>query len=74
MAVVRPLITFLVFDIDNRLTALKSIIKKYKIGILYVKQGQQNENDMFSNNSNSNDYDQFLSLLGEKIQLKGWQK
>eukprot|EP01102_Stenamoeba_stenopodia_P020515 TRINITY_DN8023_c0_g1_i3.p1 TRINITY_DN8023_c0_g1~~TRINITY_DN8023_c0_g1_i3.p1 ORF type:complete len:968 (+),score=239.81 TRINITY_DN8023_c0_g1_i3:2187-5090(+) len=49
--------------------------RAYKIGILYCKDGQvQDENGIFSNTETSADYEEFLDWIGKKIELKGWDK
>jgi len=50
----------------------KLMTKGYKFGVLYCKQGQINEDDMFQNVSTSPEFEEFLLFLGEKIALKGW--
>ena len=47
------------------------VVKNYKIGVVYCKAGQTVETDMFSNQHGSEHFDRFLSLLGDKIELKG---
>eukprot|EP01091_Cochliopodium_minus_P011312 TRINITY_DN3170_c0_g2_i1.p1 TRINITY_DN3170_c0_g2~~TRINITY_DN3170_c0_g2_i1.p1 ORF type:complete len:810 (-),score=257.24 TRINITY_DN3170_c0_g2_i1:80-2509(-) len=49
-----------------------NVITKYKFGVLYWKEGQD-ENQAFSNNT-SEDFDEFVECLGNRIQLKGWEK
>jgi hypothetical protein len=63
-------------ELDRRLEELdrKSVSNKYKFGVLYVKEGQIDENDMFSNVSGSKDYEEFLSFIGDKIVLQGWNQ
>eukprot|EP01091_Cochliopodium_minus_P020200 TRINITY_DN8747_c0_g1_i1.p1 TRINITY_DN8747_c0_g1~~TRINITY_DN8747_c0_g1_i1.p1 ORF type:complete len:484 (-),score=118.23 TRINITY_DN8747_c0_g1_i1:28-1479(-) len=53
----------------------QNIVKNYKIGVLYWKEGQT-ENQAFSNlhESASQEYTSFLEFLGTKIELKGWDK
>lgn len=46
----------------------------FKFGVLYAKQGQTTDDEMFSNVKVSEDFERFLELLGDKIELKGWQK
>ena len=41
-----------------------------KIGVLYVKEGQNHEDEMFSNQSHSQQFEQFLQVLGDKVTLK----
>jgi hypothetical protein len=48
--------------------------RKFKFGVLLCKKGQTVEEEMFCNTSGSEDYERFLTLLGDKIQLKGWTK
>lgn len=67
-------------EIGNKMAEFErqGIVDKYKFGILYVKEGQTDENDMFSNgNPNSPpsaDFEEFLQFIGERITLKGWDK
>eukprot|EP01119_Soliformovum_irregulare_P011178 TRINITY_DN2782_c0_g2_i1.p1 TRINITY_DN2782_c0_g2~~TRINITY_DN2782_c0_g2_i1.p1 ORF type:complete len:1124 (-),score=330.52 TRINITY_DN2782_c0_g2_i1:6-3377(-) len=50
------------------------IIKNYKIGLLYVKAGQTDEDEMFANNEPSQQFEDFLNFLGQKVQLEGWDR
>jgi hypothetical protein len=64
----------------------KDIVKRYKIGLLYVKEGQTVEDDMFSNGrlnctlmkltqlvDMSKDLWEFLHFLGEVVDLQGFK-
>jgi RAP1 GTPase activating protein 1 len=44
----------------------------YKFGLLYVKEGQTTEEEMFSNTATSSRFEEFLSFLGSKVELKGF--
>uniref|UniRef100_A0A667YLG7 Si:ch1073-90m23.1 n=1 Tax=Myripristis murdjan TaxID=586833 RepID=A0A667YLG7_9TELE len=44
----------------------------FKFGILYQKDGQLTEEDILSNNEESEEFKEFLSILGETIQLQGF--
>ncbi|XP_067000028.2 GTPase-activating Rap/Ran-GAP domain-like protein 3 [Anabrus simplex] len=46
----------------------------FKFGILYAKPGQTSDDEMFSNEMGSAAFDRFISLLGGKVRLKGWDK
>ncbi|XP_055677387.1 GTPase-activating Rap/Ran-GAP domain-like protein 3 isoform X3 [Lutzomyia longipalpis] len=46
----------------------------FKFGVVYMKGGQKADDEMLSNESGSEDFDEFLGVLGEKIRLKGWQQ
>ncbi|KAF6203788.1 hypothetical protein GE061_002123 [Apolygus lucorum] len=46
----------------------------FKFGILCTKPGQVTDDEMLSNEVGSTDFERFLSLLGDKIRLKGWDK
>ena len=46
------------------------LVINFKFGVLYQKFGQTVEEELFSNNETSPEFDEFLSLLGEKIKLK----
>lgn len=45
-----------------------------KYGVLYIKPGQTKEDIIFSNSDESNLYLDFLSILGDRVPLKGWKK
>lgn len=49
--------------------SFKSLLK---IGLLYVKQGQTQENEYYSNVEGSANFDKFLDFIGTKIVLLGW--
>eukprot|EP01114_Cavostelium_apophysatum_P006256 TRINITY_DN174_c0_g3_i2.p1 TRINITY_DN174_c0_g3~~TRINITY_DN174_c0_g3_i2.p1 ORF type:complete len:932 (+),score=249.00 TRINITY_DN174_c0_g3_i2:1540-4335(+) len=51
----------------------KFIIKKYKFGVLYVKDGQTDENDIFANVKGSDEFEEFLQMLGKKVLLRGFK-
>ncbi|NXD39549.1 GARL3 protein, partial [Copsychus sechellarum] len=44
----------------------------FKFGVLYAKDGQLTDDEMFSNETGSESFQRFLHLLGETITLKGW--
>uniref|UniRef100_A0A3B4U8Y4 Si:ch1073-90m23.1 n=1 Tax=Seriola dumerili TaxID=41447 RepID=A0A3B4U8Y4_SERDU len=44
----------------------------FKFGVLYQKDGQFTEEDILSNNDESEEFKEFLSVLGETIQLQGF--
>jgi RAP1 GTPase activating protein 1 len=52
---------------------LRLMVKGYKYGILYAKEGQVEEEKMFCNNDPSPDFTEFLEFLADKIELKGWE-
>ncbi|GAM25494.1 hypothetical protein SAMD00019534_086690 [Acytostelium subglobosum LB1] len=47
---------------------------RFKFGVLYCRDGQTEENDLYGNNhdDSSRDYNDFLEVLGERVPLKGW--
>lgn len=47
---------------------------EYKFGVLYYKDGQTNEDDMFGNVDTSPEYEAFLQMLGQKVRLQGWKQ
>ncbi|KAL6056501.1 GTPase-activating Rap/Ran-GAP domain-like protein 3, partial [Balamuthia mandrillaris] len=47
---------------------------EFKFGVLYYRQGQVLEDDMFANVETSKEYEEFLELLGNKVELKGWNQ
>ncbi|KAM6975261.1 GTPase-activating Rap/Ran-GAP domain-like protein 3 isoform 3-T3 [Tautogolabrus adspersus] len=44
----------------------------FKFGVLFAKDGQLTDDEMFSNEMGSESFDKFLSLLGDSITLQGW--
>lgn len=55
----------------------QDIVTRYKFGLLYVREGQKDENEMFSNGGEdvpSEEFEEFLSFIGEKVKLEGWNK
>ncbi|KAH3745907.1 GTPaseactivating protein [Pelomyxa schiedti] len=54
----------------------RSCVRAYKIGVLWVKPNQIDENDIFSNleTDASPRYQEFLDFLGTKVTLEGWTK
>ncbi|RHZ89746.1 hypothetical protein Glove_11g52 [Diversispora epigaea] len=49
------------------------IQKSYKVGVLYCAPSQNMEEEWFSNTYASPEYDKFLNILGNEVQLKGWE-
>eukprot|EP01097_Dermamoeba_algensis_P007239 TRINITY_DN4540_c0_g1_i1.p1 TRINITY_DN4540_c0_g1~~TRINITY_DN4540_c0_g1_i1.p1 ORF type:complete len:871 (-),score=166.23 TRINITY_DN4540_c0_g1_i1:15-2627(-) len=52
------------------------IFKEYKVGVLYCKAGQTTEEEMLSNQQSdvSPAFEEFVDVLGERIELQGWKK
>ncbi|XP_070532264.1 GTPase-activating Rap/Ran-GAP domain-like protein 3 isoform X3 [Ptychodera flava] len=46
----------------------------FKFGVLYARDGQTSDDEMFSNEHGSEEFNRFVSLLGDQIWLKGWDK
>lgn len=44
--------------------------KRFKVGVLFAKAGQCCENDFFNNEHGSDQFHEFISLLGDKVSLK----
>ncbi|XP_030063403.1 GTPase-activating Rap/Ran-GAP domain-like protein 3 [Microcaecilia unicolor] len=44
----------------------------FKFGVLYAKDGQLTDDEMFSNESGSESFQKLLNLLGDTVSLKGW--
>ncbi|GMS82931.1 hypothetical protein PENTCL1PPCAC_5106 [Pristionchus entomophagus] len=45
----------------------------YKFGVVYQRAGQVTEEEMFGNARGSDAFEEFLAVIGEKVQLKGFQ-
>ena len=50
------------------------IKNKHKIGLLRVKAGQTNEEEIFANSHEPGPCDEFLNVLGERVKLLGFQQ
>ncbi|KAL5011298.1 hypothetical protein ScPMuIL_009849 [Solemya velum] len=46
----------------------------FKFGVVYVKDGQTADDDFYSNEKGNEAFHKFLKLLGDRIDLKGWDK
>ena len=46
----------------------------YKFGVVYMKENQQTEEELFGNETHSKAFDDFLDLLGERVRLRGFDK
>nr|XP_044634663.1 GTPase-activating Rap/Ran-GAP domain-like protein 3 isoform X6 [Equus asinus] len=44
----------------------------FKFGVLFAKDGQLTDDEMFSNEIGSDAFQKFLNLLGDTVTLKGW--
>eukprot|EP00045_Choanoeca_perplexa_P013708 m.156182 g.156182 ORF g.156182 m.156182 type:complete len:862 (-) comp16433_c0_seq1:130-2715(-) len=44
----------------------------FKIGLLYARQGQRTDDEMFSNEHGSPGFEEFCELAGTKVELQGW--
>ncbi|KAJ3160838.1 hypothetical protein HDU86_008198 [Geranomyces michiganensis] len=61
--------------IEKRLMALDELqyVTRYKFGVLYCKEGQLEEEDFFGNEHGSRGFETFLTILGDRVALQGWQ-
>lgn len=53
----------------------RQVIRSYKFGLLYARAGQTTEQEMFNNKyeDTSKAYKDFLTFIGEKIELQNWK-
>lgn len=58
----------------NILLVISQVSNTYKIGVMYCKKGQSTEEEMYNNIEGSPALEEFLDLLGDRIQLKGFTK
>ena len=47
------------------------IKSELKVGVLYVKERQCTEEAILGNNEHSANFEEFLTILGDKVRLKG---
>ncbi|XP_015805659.3 rap1 GTPase-activating protein 2 isoform X2 [Nothobranchius furzeri] len=48
------------------------VSSNFKFGVIYQKEGQLTEEDILSNNEESEEFKDFLMILGETVQLQGF--
>ncbi|KAF8566414.1 hypothetical protein P879_03157 [Paragonimus westermani] len=44
----------------------------FKFGVIYCREGQTSDEQMYNNEHGSPEFDQFINLLGDRIRLKSW--
>lgn len=49
-------------------------VQNYKFGIVLARTGQLDEVEMFGNEHSTPDFQEFLNVIGETVELKGWTK
>ncbi|MGH0117883.1 UNVERIFIED_CONTAM: hypothetical protein FKN15_003914 [Acipenser sinensis] len=69
LALSTPKVTEQLLKLDEQ-----GLSKKHKVGILFCKAAQSTEEEMYNNEEASPGFEDFLSLLGEKVCLKGFPK
>ena len=47
--------------------------RQFKIGVLYWKEGQRTETEIYSNDRGSALFDAFVGVLGDRVELVGWK-
>uniref|UniRef100_A0A4X2LNX5 Signal induced proliferation associated 1 like 3 n=1 Tax=Vombatus ursinus TaxID=29139 RepID=A0A4X2LNX5_VOMUR len=52
----------------------QGLCRKHKVGILYCKAGQSSEEEMYNNEEAGPAFEEFLSVLGDKVSLKGFNR
>eukprot|EP00094_Tigriopus_californicus_P010965 TCALIF_10579-PA protein Name:"Similar to Sipa1l2 Signal-induced proliferation-associated 1-like protein 2 (Mus musculus)" AED:0.22 eAED:0.33 QI:0/0/0/0.66/1/1/9/0/732 len=45
-----------------------------KVGLMYCREGQQTEEDMYNNEEGGAAFNEFLELIGQKVRLKGFNQ
>ncbi|XP_030402534.1 signal-induced proliferation-associated 1-like protein 3 isoform X2 [Gopherus evgoodei] len=69
LAMNTPKITEQLLKLDEQ-----GLCRKHKVGILYCKAGQSSEEEMYNNEEAGPAFEEFLSLIGEKVCLKAFSK
>ncbi|XP_012586192.1 PREDICTED: signal-induced proliferation-associated 1-like protein 3 isoform X2 [Condylura cristata] len=69
LALNTPKVTEQLLKLDEQ-----GLCRKHKVGILYCKAGQSSEEEMYNNEGAGPAFEEFLSLIGEKVCLKGFTK
>ncbi len=47
---------------------------KYKVGLMYCREGQRTEEEMYNNEEGGDAFEEFLDLIGSRVRLKGFTK
>ena len=63
-------------DTTEELLKLDQVFVKseLKVGVIYVKEGQYTEEEILDNNEHSDNFNEFLTILGDRVRLKGFDK
>jgi signal-induced proliferation-associated 1 like protein 1 len=71
-----PCLRLGVLNADEQLLKLDEqvLTTTYKVGVLFCKDNQSSEQEMYNNENSSAAFDEFLSILGEKVRLKGFSR
>ncbi|XP_063287165.1 signal-induced proliferation-associated 1-like protein 3 isoform X3 [Pelobates fuscus] len=69
LAMNSPKVTEQLLKLDEQ-----GLFRKHKVGILYCKAGQSSEEEMYNNEGAGPAFEEFLSLVGEKVSLRGFTK
>ena len=65
----------MIVDLYLNCYMLQAFIKQaYKFGVIYMKENQQSEEELFGNKTHSRAFDDFLDLLGQRVRLRGFDK
>jgi len=49
------------------------VTNKFKFGVLYAREGQTCEDEMFANEHGSKEFNEFLKILGDRVEMKGFE-
>eukprot|EP01112_Ceratiomyxa_fruticulosa_P020258 TRINITY_DN6855_c0_g4_i1.p1 TRINITY_DN6855_c0_g4~~TRINITY_DN6855_c0_g4_i1.p1 ORF type:complete len:414 (+),score=59.69 TRINITY_DN6855_c0_g4_i1:474-1715(+) len=61
-----------VFPNDLAYLERRMYLGKHKFGVVYCRAGQTTEEEMFSNENGSELFYNFMDMMGDRIQLRGW--
>ncbi|KAI8394003.1 uncharacterized protein BYT42DRAFT_487042, partial [Radiomyces spectabilis] len=66
--------TLVANGIESELLRLdeSSIHRRFKFGVLYIKEGQTKEEEWFSNEHDSPKFERFLNIIGQRVALLGY--
>ncbi|XP_015753678.1 PREDICTED: signal-induced proliferation-associated 1-like protein 1 isoform X3 [Acropora digitifera] len=51
----------------------QGMTNQYKVGVLYCREGQSTEEEMYNNQISGPAFEEFLDLLGSRVSLKGFE-
>ena len=68
------MLTFIFIYIFNKRPILYILLSVFQVGLMYCRDGQQTEEEMYNNEEGGAAFNEFLDLIGQRVRLKGFAK